>query len=251
MTEDLRVDTGLVRDAGGRLQEIAANLPEPPAVHRPTGADALSAAIAAKVTEVVDPVIAQMPIAKQALTQYAQKVINAAGTYDTADRQLAEEIVKRVGQFDDAFGSGGAAGSGSGVAGGQTAGGLVGGALGAGTASPVATAAQQGGQLGSIMQTPMQMAQQGAQAPMQMAGMAGAVPQALQQAGQQAVQQAGQLAEMAGQGESTSDASASTEGVEQPKDKAVPGDDAGERTPDSLTPGKPQRSVEQGPEIAL
>lgn len=244
MTEDLRVDTGLVREAGGRLQEIAADLPEPPAVHRPTGADALSAAIAAKVAEVVDPVIAQMPIAKQALTQYAQNVINAAGRYDTADRQLAEDILKRVGEFDETFGGGGAAGAGTGSG---AAGAATGAMLGAGAPAAASAPTQQGGQFGSMMQTPMQMAQQAAQAPMQMAGMAGTVPQSAQQA----MQQVGQLTDMTGAGGS---------GLEMPNqpaaselfEDAAAGSSDSERAPQALTDASEHsRPAGSGPEIAL
>ncbi len=73
MTETLRVDTELVQQAGGRLQSLASEIPKPPSSYIPPGGDALSSAIAQKVTEVVDPVIAQMPITKEALTKYAQK----------------------------------------------------------------------------------------------------------------------------------------------------------------------------------
>ena len=118
MTEDLRVDTGLVRESGGKLQTIAGLIPEPPATFSPPGGDALSTAIAGKVAEVVDPVVAQMPITKDALTRYAQNVLNAADKYDTTDRQIAEEILKRLGLFDDAagVGSSGSAGGGAGTA---------------------------------------------------------------------------------------------------------------------------------------
>src|SRR6476620_11496441 len=104
MTEDLRVDTGLVRESGGKLQTIAGLIPEPPAAFSPPGGDALSTAIAGKVAEVVDPVVAQMPITKDALTRYARNVLNAADKYDSTDRQIAEEILKRLGLFDDAAG---------------------------------------------------------------------------------------------------------------------------------------------------
>ena len=83
MTEDLRVDTGLVRESGGKLQTIAGLIPEPPATFSPPGGDALSTAIAGKVAEVVDPVVAQMPITKDALTRFAQNVLNAADKYDS------------------------------------------------------------------------------------------------------------------------------------------------------------------------
>ena len=115
MTEDLRVDTGLVRESGGKLQTIAGLIPEPPATFSPPGGDALSTAIAGKVAEVVDPVVAQMPITKDALTRYAQNVLNAADKYDTTDRQIAEEILKRLGLFDDAAGAGGSGSAGGGA----------------------------------------------------------------------------------------------------------------------------------------
>ncbi len=79
MTEDLRIDTGLVLEAGGRLQTLAGAIPPPPATFSPAGADALSTAIAGKIAEVVDPVIAQLPVTKEELTRFAQNVLNAAG----------------------------------------------------------------------------------------------------------------------------------------------------------------------------
>jgi Excreted virulence factor EspC, type VII ESX diderm len=257
MTEDLRVDTGLVRQAGGRLQGIAADIPEPPTAYRPTAADALSSAIAAKVTEVVDPVLAQMPIAKEALTRYAQNVVNAANTYEAADRQLGEEIIKRVEAFDDKFGGGGADDGGAAVPGGAgaapssaaTASPTVGGAVSAATAA--AGAGQPSGQLGQMMQTPMQMGQQAAQAPMQAAGMAGGLVQAVQQGAQQDVQQATQFAE-----ETTTEphnASKASEDAEPGRDEAAAGLNGGERTPESLAPGPSETSdkAEDGPVIAL
>ena len=78
MTETLRIDTGLVLEAGGRLQTLAGAIPPPPATFRPAGADALSTAIAGRVAEVVDPVIAQLPVTKEELTRFAQNVVNAA-----------------------------------------------------------------------------------------------------------------------------------------------------------------------------
>lgn len=237
MTEDLRVDTGLVREAGGRLEGIAADIPDPPAAHSPTGADALSTAIAGKVAEVVDPVIAQMPIAKEELTRYAQNVVNAAGAYDASDREVAEQILQRVEKFDKAVDDGSVGGGGA--------------------SSSMAGAAQQTGQMA---QMPIQMAQQAAQVPMQMAGMAGAIPHAVQQGAQQAVQQVGQLSEMVGKGESKPeevDSSGTTSG-ESSEDGATPGTSGGERAPEvpayetpaetSITP--PRHAAEPG-EIAL
>lgn len=159
MTETLRIDTELVLEAGGRLQALAEGIPEPPASFKPAGEDALSTAIAAKVAEIVDPAIAQLPVAKEELAKYAQNVVNAANTYDSTDRAIAEEISKRLESVDDVAGASGAGGAESG------------GALGA---------VQPAGQLGAMMP----MAQQAVQASTQTAGMAGSVPQAMTQGGQ-------------------------------------------------------------------
>ena len=153
------------------MQTIAGLIREPPATFSPPGGDALSTAIAGKVAEVVDPVVAQMPITKDALTRYAQNVLNAADKYDITDRQIAEEILKRLGLFDEAAGAGGG-GSGGGAGGGAagTAGAASSAAGYAGSAGQQAAGAgQQAGQMGQMMQMPMQMAQQAAQIPMQLA----------------------------------------------------------------------------------
>jgi Excreted virulence factor EspC, type VII ESX diderm len=251
MTEDLRVDTGLVREAGGRLAGIAAGIPDPPPAHSPSGGDALSTAIAGKVAEVVDPVIAQMPVAKEELMRYAQNVVNAAGTYDAVDRQIADEILKRLEQFDQTVGEGG--GSGGGATGGSS--GAPGAASSvAGGASSAAGAAQQAGQMGQMMQMPMQMAQQATQAPMQMAAMASAIPQAMQQAGQ--------TSEMAGKGESKPQETGPSEKARDsasPHDGSAAGSSGGERAPEvprqdtsvETSPAPPPRATEPGPEIAL
>ena len=80
VTETLRIDTSLVSEAAGRLQEMAGQIPPPPTAFSPQGADGLSVAIAGKVAEVVAPVIAQLPVTKEELTRYAQNVLNAANT---------------------------------------------------------------------------------------------------------------------------------------------------------------------------
>ncbi|ULE34601.1 hypothetical protein [Mycobacterium sp. IDR2000157661] len=220
-----------MRDAGGRLQAIAADLPEPPAVHRPAGSDPLSAAIAAKVTEVVDPVIAQMPIAKQALTEYAKKVIDAAGVYDAADRQLAEEVRKRVSEFDETFGGGGSGGASSSAGSTARAGG-----------SPTVAAAKQGGQIGSMVQMPMQMA-----------GTAGSAPQALQQGAQQTMQQIGRLSDMTGVGEPKSEEANAADNLGARPDEGAAGVDTGEGAPAALTPPLSQapEQIRPGPETRL
>jgi hypothetical protein len=241
MTEPLRIDTGLVLEAGGRLQSLAAAIPPPPAPYRPGGADALSAAIAAKVAEVVDPVIAQLPVTKEELMRYAQNVVTAAGTYEGTDRQLAEEILKRLNAFDETAGAGG---TGSGGSSGATTTAAGGASAASGAAAPAAGAAQQAGQMGPMMQMPMQMVQQAAQAPMQMGGMVGAVPQAMGQAVQSAVQQ---VSELAGQAE---DAGAAPDAREAPsQDQATAGTSSGERVPENDS--TPTRVAESSPETTL
>jgi hypothetical protein len=271
MTEDLRIDTQLVSGAGGTLSTIAGAIPEPPAVFKPSGADALSTAIAEKVTEVVEPVLAHMPGAKEALTRYAQNVMNAANSYDSTDRQLAEEILRRLEAFDKAV-VGGSAGGAPGA--GSTPAGAVSPATGAAqqAATTPAAGAEQAGQMGQMMQMPMQLAQQAAQIPMQMAGMAAAIPQAMMQGIQSAVQAAGQASEMTGEdelkpeGEEAKQEEAAEKRPEDAAptriDEAAPGNTSGERAPEPKqqepqpqTPAVPKpaptRPAESTPEIAL
>ena len=266
VTEELRVDTALVRQSGGKLETIAGLLPEPPASFSPAGVDALSTAIAGRVAEVVDPVLAQMPISKDELTRFAQNVLEAADSYDGADRQIAEEILKRLGILEDTGAAGGsqAAGGSSGSAGSSAAGSPVAGPQGAGGG--------QSDQMGQLMQMPMQLAQQAAQIPMQLASMAAAIPQAMMQGVQSAVQQATQMAQ-SGEGEEKlpeDEALTPEEAREEqaPEDKvgaepeAAPGNSAGERVPDAgprapapeappAPKPAPTRPAEAGPEIAL
>jgi hypothetical protein len=236
MPETLRVDTGLVLEAGANLQSIAAAIPPPPSVSAPGGADALSMAIAAKIAEVVDPVIAQLPISKQELKAYSEKVKAAAHKYEMTERQIAEDIRERIAQFDALFNKcaadapgapsspagsptggggpapagGGGTGSGGGASGGSGAGSpaetgtstaATAGAPAASSGGSPAGAAQQAGQMGQMMQVPMQMAQQAAQIPMQMMGMAAAIPQAVAQGVQAVMQGVGQISEMSGTGD--------------------------------------------------
>lgn len=256
LTEDLRVDTALVRQSGGKLQAIAGLIPEPPATFTPEGTDALSTAIAGRVAEVVEPVIAQMPITKDELTRFAQNVMAAADSYDGSDRQIAEDILKRLGLLDEAAGAGG----------GSHAGGTGAGPVGT-AGSPPAIGAGQPDQMGQLMQ----MAQQAAQIPMQLAGMAAAIPQAMIQGVQSAVQQASQMSQMSGEGQQLGDDEAQPGEAERekpPEDKAepqaeaAPGNSAGERAPDAgpsapapEAPAAPKpvptRPAGSGSEIAL
>lgn len=265
MTEDLRVDTALVRQSGGKLETIAGLLPEPPASFSPSGADALSTAIAGRVSEVVDPVLAQMPIAKDELTRFAQNVMEAADSYDAADRRIAEEILKQLGILDEAAGGGSAAPGGASGAPPSA---------GSGTAGAPAAGAAQSDQMGQLMQMPMQLAQQAAQIPMQLAGMAAAIPQAMMQGVQTAVQQATQMAqsgegdEMVPEDETLTPEEAGEERADEkkpePPSEASSGTSGGERVPDAgpqePTPPAPApaapkpaptRPAESGPEIAL
>lgn len=262
MTEDLRVDTALVRQSGGKLETIAGLIPEPPAAFSPAGTDALSTAIAGRVAEVVDPVIAQMPITKEELTRFAQNVMKAADSYDGADRQIAEEILKRLGLFDDAVSSGGSPAGGMGGAAGP---------IGSPAAGAPAAGGGQSDQMGQLMQMPMQMAQQAAQIPMQLAAMAAAIPQAMLQGVQSAVQQATEMAQ-SGEGEEKlprddeqapdEDREERPEDKTEPQPEAAPGNSGGERVPDDgrqepvpQAPAAPRpaptRPAESGPEIAL
>ena len=244
MTEDLRVDTALVRQSGGKLETIAGLIPEPPASFSPDGTDALSTAIAGRVSEVVDPALAQMPVTKDELTRFAQNVMKAADHYDASDREIAEEILKRLGLFEEsgtrASGAAGAPSSAAGSAGQQAAG------------------AGQSDQMGQLMQMPMQMAQQAAQIPMQLASMAAAIPQAMMQGIQSAVQQASQLAQGSGEDEVPGDEEVAEEDEREkrPEDQAepqaegaAPGDSGVERVPEA-SPQEPAPPVPAGPKPA-
>ncbi|BBY81357.1 hypothetical protein H7I53_07040 [Mycolicibacterium pulveris] len=239
MTETLRIDAQLVLEAGNRLQALAAAIPPPPASFSPSGGDALSVAIAGKVAEVVDPVLAQLPVTKEELMRYAQNVLTAAGMYDAADRQLAEEILKRVGELDGA----------------QTQAGSTSGGVGGGSGAGAAEQAGQMGQMGQMMQMPMQLAQQAAQIPMQLAGMAGAIPAAMMQGLQSAVQQVGQVSEMAGteddlKYEGRESVSESTTDEELPEAEEPRVEVAAPGTGGERTPGAPVQEVEpQAPEV--
>lgn len=237
MTETLRIDTSLVNEAAGRLEALAGDIPPPPAAFSPEGADGLSTAIAGKVAEVVSPVLTQLPVSKEEMLRYAQNVASAASTYEATDRQLAEEILKRLEQMETADGPGGGGGGVAGAAGSTPA---VGGSA-ASPAAGAAGAASQGGQLGQMMGMPMQMAQQAA-------GMAASAPQGLMQGVQGAVQQVGQLTDMAGKGEQKREGDEVPESADTDS-QAAPGDTSGERVPD-VAP-TPTSSTESSPETAL
>jgi hypothetical protein len=55
--ETLKVDHEKLAQAGGRLGEHADSIPEPPAGFTVSGSDALSAAIAAQVPKIEEPIV--------------------------------------------------------------------------------------------------------------------------------------------------------------------------------------------------
>ncbi|MBX5489187.1 hypothetical protein MHAS_04175 [Mycolicibacterium hassiacum DSM 44199] len=99
-TQDLRVDPGVVRESGGKIGEIAGSIPDAPTPYKPAGGDPLSSAIAAKVAEVVDPIIPQVPKVKNSLSGYAEKVKAAANHYENTDSQLASKITEQTSKLD-------------------------------------------------------------------------------------------------------------------------------------------------------
>lgn len=245
MTEELRVDTELVRAAGVRIKGLAEAIPAPPEVSPPVGEDALTAAISKRITEVVDPVIEALPVTKEELKQFAVNVVSAADKYDATDRQIAEEILKRLGVFGEVPAHGGAVPSGRG----QGASGVlpsvgVGSAVGGVAGVSGGAAGGAGGQAGGfeqMMGMPLQLAQQAAQVPMQMAGMVGQVPQQLAQGAQGAVEKVVELSDMTDGGQQEHedpgepvDRTEPGSGRAEPEpaaDQAVQGDDRGERAP--------------------
>ncbi|MGV0655121.1 hypothetical protein ABQE48_14755 [Mycolicibacterium thermoresistibile] len=200
MSEELRVDTELVRAAGGRIKELAEAIPAPPEVSPPVGEDALTAAISARISEVVDPVIEALPVTKEELRQFAVNVVSAADMYDVADRQIAAEILKRLGVFGEVPAHGGAVPSGRG----QGASGVlpsvgVGSAVGGVAGVSGGAAGGAGGQAGGfeqMMGMPLQLAQQAAQVPVQVAGMVGQVPQQLARGAQGAMERVVEFSEL-------------------------------------------------------
>jgi len=254
MTETLQVDTELVQQAGARLQSIAQSIPEPPTPYRPSGGDALSAAIAAKVSEIVDPVLTQMPIVKEALARYAQNVVNAAAAYAGADQSLAAQIRARLEEFDGGanHSRGGSAGDGATPSGAPPSGSSGSAVSPVSAPAPAAQPAMGAESVGQAMSVPMGLAQQAAQAPMQFGGMLGAVAQAAQQAAQQVAQMSPTASEEDEKdtGEEQSDAPASED--EPQEDQATAGDESHDQVPESLTESTPEpKHDEAGPEIAL
>ncbi|WP_231376714.1 type VII secretion target [Mycobacterium sp. 141] len=183
MTETLRIDTDLVRDAGNRLSAIAGQIPSPPAVTPVTGADELSTTISSQITKVVDPVLTQLPEVKDAFAAYSGNVTSAASTYQTTDEQISQDIKRKLGILGDesssSYPSGGSAGAPA------SAYSAADPTMPAQDASP-AGGDQGMGQIGQMMQT----AQQAAQVPGQMVGSVSQLPQQVTQGAQQIVEAA-------------------------------------------------------------
>jgi len=220
VTETLRIDTDLVRDAGNRLSAIAGQIPSPPAVSPVSGVDELSTTISEQITKVVDPVLTQLPEVKNAFAAYSGNVTNAAATYNSTDEQISHDIKRKLGILgDETSGAGG-----SGAKGGSQGQGADSAAAEPGAGDPSAMPArhasapggEQGmGQMGQMMQMPMQMAQQAAQVPGQMLGSLSRVPQQATQGVQQIVESA------KGQGDGA-DADKADEGKHAGQDKQGP-----------------------------
>ncbi len=137
--------------------------------------------------------IEALPVTKEELKQFAVNVVSAADKYDATDRQIAAEILKRLGVFGEAPAHGGAVPSGrgqgaSGVLPSVGVGSAVGGAAGG--------AGGQAGGFEQMMGMPLQLAQQAAQVPVQVAGMVGQVPQQLARGAQGAMERVVEFSEL-------------------------------------------------------
>jgi len=193
-TETLIVDDGRLAAAGGRLQTLAASIPDAPAPFSVSaGSDRLSETIASQIPEAEAPAINGLPPLKQSAKTTADNIVQAAVRYAQTDAELAAAYERH--QFDSPAGPSG--GGGASATGGGGGGSAAAAGLGSGGALAGAPAAGAQGnplaQLGQMMGMPLQMAGQAAQIPMQAMGMAGSIPQGAMQGVQSAVQQVGQL----------------------------------------------------------
>lgn len=237
----LRVDTGMLSDLGSQLQTSANSLPEPPAPFSVTGADAISAAISAKLPALETPIIEGLPKVKAEASETAGNIITSAATYLTTDEEIAARIEK--GLFDGAgataSGGGSGAGAGGGPAGGAAGGGAAAAAGGVQSVSSAAgSAAGAGGaagQMGQMMSMPMQMASQAAQVPQQaMGALGGAV-----QGGMQGAQQITQMATKGSEGSESAEKSE--------RDAAAGGQHRAERAPVAEAPQSDSAVPDQKP----
>lgn len=181
----LRVDPEMLQQLGAQLETSARALPDPPERFPVTGADAISAAIAAKLPALETPIIEGLPAVKEAATQTAQNIQTAAARYLGTDADLAAEYEKHRFDQTGAPGGGGAAGSGAAGAGGASA------ASAPAASAPAAGGGGAMGQMSQLMGMPMQMASQATQLPQQALGSLSSTPQTAMQGVQQISQLAG------------------------------------------------------------
>lgn len=234
----LRVDTGMLSDLGSQLQTSANALPDPPAPFSVTGADAISAAISAKLPALETPIIEGLPKVKAEASETAGNIVTSAATYLTTDEEIAARIEK--GLFDGAGTAASGGGSGAGGAGGGAAGGGAAAAAGgvqsvSSAAGSAAGAGGAAGQMGQMMSMPMQMASQAAQVPQQaMGALGGAV-----QGGMQGAQQ---ITQMATKGSEDSESAEKSE-----RDAAAGGQHRAERAPVAEAPQSDSAVPDQKP----
>jgi hypothetical protein len=210
--DGLKVDPPLVEQLGGQLEASAGDLPAAPPPFVVSGADAISEAIAFRLPGIEGPIQEGLPQVKAEATKTASNIVAAAGRYQATDEQFAANYEKH--QFDQAGGPG-AGGSGAGSA---------------------------GDPMSQMMGMPMQMAQQAARMPMQAMSAVASAPQSMMQGVQQIGQMTGGLGKVDGATEAQSsepstapeDRHAEDQTGEAPRQHgAAPGEDAGERAPES------------------
>jgi hypothetical protein len=93
---NVRVKTAVLSGVGQQLGCAANAIPAAPEPVSPAGADLLSAAIAAHVTNTVVPLAADRPAAKQEASSYAQNLGTAARAYVGTDEPLGEEFDRQL-----------------------------------------------------------------------------------------------------------------------------------------------------------
>ncbi|MBS4728047.1 hypothetical protein MSM1_06675 [Mycobacterium sp. SM1] len=255
---ELRVDTGVLANEGNGLLRAAEEIPAAPEPFTAVGADPLSEALSARVQAAVAPLISGLPKTKADAAKTAGQVVAAADRYETTDKQLADEITKRLQQMPQpgsgapsggaapAVGAGGGAGAPGAPAAAGDAPGAPAGVDALSAADPVGAgsgAADQLGQLGDMMGTPVDMATQAAQAPMGMAGMAGMVPGAIMQGAQAAMQQGGQVSQVGAT--SPADQPGHDDGEEVLADAAGPASQPSQ--PAGAAPGAPGERAPEAP----
>ncbi len=235
VTGELRVNTAELRSGSQGLQESAAGIPEPPAQFTSEGGDDLSLALIQKTQQMEAALIAGLPDTKAKALKTAQDIGTAADTYERTDQQIADQIQKRVAEFDQTYGAPKSAAGGGG-------------------------AEQALGQFGQLAQMPMQFVQQAGQLPGQVVQQVGQVPQSAMQGVQQVSQMTGGLGSGPGasgqQSQASKGSAPADQGAEsgngneaQAEVAGAPGSNATERAPVSAPRTAQQPSVD--PSILL